>query len=55
MIDQDELYLSNSIIKILSNSVTLFRKTGLDDLAHKWDRILRNYIKKKSLTLESFG
>jgi len=55
MIDQDELYLSNSIMKILADSVILFRKTGLEDLAHKWERILRNYIKKKTLTLESFG
>ncbi len=54
MINQNELYLNTSIKKILSDSLTLFRKTGLDELAQKWEKILKNYIKKKSVTIEDF-
>ncbi len=47
MINQEEFYFNNSIKKILADSVILFRKTGLNDLAQKWELILKNYIRKK--------
>jgi hypothetical protein len=51
MINQKEFYLNNSIKKILADSVILFKKTGLEDLAEKWEKILRNYISSKNLKL----
>jgi len=47
MINQEDLYFNNSVKKILADSVVLFRKTGLNDLAQKWERILKNYVRKK--------
>ena len=51
MINQEEFYFNNSIKKILTDSVILFRKTGLNDLAQKWERILKNYARKKMTEL----
>jgi hypothetical protein len=38
------------IEEILFRAVNLFKKTGLTELAEKWDRILKMYIEKKELT-----
>ncbi|MHA2289530.1 MAG: hypothetical protein ACXABG_12160 [Promethearchaeota archaeon] len=40
----------NQIEEILFRAVNLFKKTGLTELAEKWDRILKTYIRKKDLT-----
>ena len=37
----------NQIEEILTRAVSLFRRTGLSDLAEKWDKILRTYTTKK--------
>ena len=38
------------IEEILFRAVNLFKRTGLTDLAEKWDRILKMYVGKKQLT-----
>jgi hypothetical protein len=38
-----------NIAKMLDRAVNLFKETGLTELAEKWDKILKNYIKAKSL------
>ncbi len=51
----DNIHLKNDLIeekqieKILFRAVDLFKKTGLTDLAEKWDRILKTYVAKKGL------
>jgi hypothetical protein len=40
----------NNIEQILERAVELFKKTGLTDLADKWERILKTYTNKKYLT-----
>ncbi len=40
----------HQVEEILFRAVNLFRKTGLTDLAEKWDKILKTYIGKKDLT-----
>ena len=51
----DNIHLKNDLIEekhienILFRAVDLFRKTGLTDLAEKWDRILKTYVAKKGL------
>jgi hypothetical protein len=37
----------NKIEEIITRAVSLFRRTGLSDLAEKWDKILRTYTNKK--------
>ena len=39
----------NNIEQILERAVDLFKKTGLTDLANKWERILKTYTTKKYL------
>jgi hypothetical protein len=39
----------NRIEQIISRAVVLFRRTGLLDLAEKWDRILKTYTTRKQL------
>ena len=39
----------NQIEEILFRAVSLFEKTGLKDLAEKWDTILKMYTGKKEL------
>jgi len=39
----------NRIEEILERAVNLFQKTGLTELANKWDRILKTYSTKKSI------
>jgi len=38
------------IEEILFRAVSLFEKTGLKELAEKWDTILKMYVGKKVLT-----
>ena len=44
----------NQIEDILFGAVNLFEKTGLNDLAEKWDTILKMYVGKKALSDPSF-
>ncbi len=44
---QDILECEENIAKILDRAVKLFRKTKLNELAEKWDKILTNYYAKK--------
>jgi len=45
-----DLIDENQIEEILFRAVNLFKKTGLTDLADKWDNILKMYVGKKDLT-----
>ncbi len=51
----DNIHLKNDLIeekqieKVLFRAVDLFKKTGLTELAEKWDRILKTYVAKKGL------
>ena len=45
-----DLIDDNQIEEILYRAVNLFKKTGLTELAEKWDRILKMYVGKKVLT-----
>lgn len=51
----DNIHLKNDLIeekqieKMLFRAVDLFKKTGLTELAEKWDRILKNYEAKREL------
>jgi len=47
---ENDLFEDKQIEKILFRAVDLFKKTGLTDLADKWDKILKTYIAKKDLT-----
>ena len=46
---KDDLFEEKQIEKVLFRAVDLFKKTGLTELAEKWDRILKNYVAKKDL------
>ncbi len=48
MDDDDIIKYENNIVKILERAVNLFRDTDLTELAEKWDRILKNYYRKRS-------
>lgn len=45
--DPDMLRYEENITKILDRAVKLFRRTNLEELADKWDRILKTYDSKK--------
>ncbi|MBY8988890.1 MAG: hypothetical protein KGD61_10585 [Candidatus Lokiarchaeota archaeon] len=45
-----DLIGETQIEEILFRAVNLFKKTGLTDLAEKWDKILKTYVGKKELT-----
>ncbi|MFX1572397.1 MAG: hypothetical protein ACFFB0_06580 [Promethearchaeota archaeon] len=45
--ESDILKCEESIAKILDRAVKLFRRTNLNELAEKWDRILKTYRSKK--------
>jgi hypothetical protein len=47
---EEEKLRENNIEEILVRAVNLFKKTGLSELANKWERILNSYISKKSLS-----
>lgn len=38
------------IIQIFDRAVTLFKKTGLNDLAEKWNKILKTYMNRENLS-----
>ncbi|MFX0041495.1 MAG: hypothetical protein ACFE8L_01165 [Candidatus Hodarchaeota archaeon] len=44
---EDIVKYEENIAKILDRAVKLFRKTDLNELAEKWDKILKNYHAKK--------
>ena len=46
---KNDLFEEKQIEKILFRAVDLFKKTGLIDLAEKWDRILKIYVSKRDL------
>ncbi len=48
MINTDRLKEDQSIAKMLYRAVGIFERTGLTELAEKWERILNNYIRAKS-------
>jgi len=45
-----DLIDETQIEEILFRAVNLFKKTGLTDLAEKWDNILKMYVGKKTLS-----
>ncbi|MFX1502514.1 MAG: hypothetical protein ACFFDH_16250 [Promethearchaeota archaeon] len=45
--DPDIIRYEENIAKILDRAVKLFRRTNLNELADKWDRILKTYDSKK--------
>ncbi len=45
--DSNVIDYEENIAKILDRAVKLFRKTNLNELAEKWDRILKTYDSKK--------
>ena len=51
---RDDRSEENQIEDILFRAVNLFEKTGLNDLAEKWDTILKMYVGKKELSDPSF-
>ena len=50
MVDNEIIKYENNIAKILERAVNLFKETDLTDLAEKWDRILKNYYRKKTFS-----
>lgn len=47
MIENNIKKYENNIVKILERAVTLFKETDLTDLSEKWEKILKNYYRKK--------
>ncbi|MHA1149327.1 MAG: hypothetical protein ACTSR8_13915 [Promethearchaeota archaeon] len=47
--NQNSFRNESSISKMLDNAVDLFNRTGLNELAEKWDIILHNYLRAKSI------
>jgi len=47
--DPDIIKYEENIAKILDRAVKLFRRTNLEELADKWDRILKTYSSKKNV------
>ncbi|MDX1798427.1 MAG: hypothetical protein R3255_07250 [Candidatus Lokiarchaeia archaeon] len=45
--DPEILRIEENIANILDRAVKLFRRTNLEELADKWDRILNTYNSKK--------
>lgn len=45
--DSNVVKYEENISKILTRAVKLFKKTNLNELAEKWDRILKTYDSKK--------
>lgn len=43
MINSTPSNYEDNIAKILDRSINLFRRVGNDDLANKWEKILKNY------------
>ena len=47
---KENRFEEKQIEEILFRAVNLFEKTGLKELAEKWDNILKMYVGKKVLT-----
>ena len=47
MIEHNSLRYESNIAKILDRATELFRQTGLPELAEKWQKIHKNYIRAK--------
>ncbi len=47
--DPDIVKYEENITRILDRAVKLFKRTNLDELADKWDRILKTYSSKKKV------
>ena len=47
--DLDILRYEENIAQLLDRAVKLFRRTNLNELADKWDKILKTYQKAKSV------
>jgi hypothetical protein len=48
--DYEVLNHESKIEEILTRAVALFQKTGLSDLAEKWEKILKTYISREELS-----
>lgn len=48
MVDDDIKKYENNVARILERAVNLFHDTDLPELAEKWDKILKNYYRKRS-------
>jgi len=46
----NDLSKEAKIIQIFDRAVTLFKKTGLNELAEKWNKILKTYINRDNLS-----
>ncbi|MBD3194880.1 MAG: hypothetical protein GF317_07490 [Candidatus Lokiarchaeota archaeon] len=49
MIKDNIKQYEDNIANILNRSIHLFRKVGNNELADKWDKILRNYTFKNKI------
>ena len=47
--NRKSIRFESNIAKILDRAIDLFNDTGLEELADKWDRILNNYVRAKSM------
>ncbi|KKN12167.1 hypothetical protein LCGC14_1019250 [marine sediment metagenome] len=47
--NQELIENEENIAKILDRAVKLFRRTNLDELSNKWERILETYRAKKQM------
>ncbi len=45
--EKNSLRYENNVSIMLDKAVILFKKTGLNELADKWDKILKNYRHSK--------
>ena len=46
----NDLSKEAKVIQIFDRAVTLFKKTGLIDLAEKWNKILKTYMNRENLS-----
>ncbi len=46
----NDLSKEAKIIQIFDRAVTLFKKTGLNELAEKWNKILKTYTNRENLS-----
>jgi len=46
----NDLSKEAKILQIFDRAVTLFKKTGLNELAEKWNKILKTYINRDNLS-----
>jgi len=48
--NSNSLRFESNVAKLLEQAINLFRDTDLTELADKWERILKNYYRKKSFS-----